>query len=131
MRGRAIAAPVLDYRRDRPRWAGLIRDVHLVAAGEGSTTARALAEVANSARNLWTPLAGYPSGVVCDVFATTAWAWARAVDGEAREQLKGMMLTSAGMVDQLLSETETPALANLDIARASAQIGGRLPYRES
>lgn len=128
MTRRPASPQPVDHSRDRARWAELIRDVHAVAAGEGRMLSRELGDKANTARNYWAPVAGYPGGVVCGLFATAAWAWARSEDGARRDQVKGIMLSTAGMVDELLDETANVAPPAAPEQQPAAV--GRLPYRE-
>jgi len=128
MTRRALTAPDIDHNRDRGRWSGLIRDAHAVAAGEGRMTVRELGDLANTARNQWTPVAGYPDGVACSLFATSAWAWARSPGGARGDRLKAIMLETAGMADELLAAQPEPGspVASVRVEAASP----RLPYRE-
>lgn len=127
-------APVTDYRRDRNRWEGLIREVHKAIAGEASP--RDVADQGLAAERCWTMLAPFPRGLVCPTFARLVWAWGRQATPADRAALEPLLLASAGLVEVLFAETASTIWTSPDVAHFSppssdpAAPAARLPYVE-
>lgn len=116
-----------DYRHDRVRWAGLIRDIHETAALPHENARRDLAERCAEARNTWLTAAAYPDGLIFPLMATAGLAWARSVEGEPRSRLLGVMLETASLADEALARANTVAAPVMPAHPLTA----RLPYRDA
>lgn len=104
MKRRSASLPI-DHARDRDLWGGLINDAHAAVADSETIAINQLGDAAVKGRDLWNALAPFPRGLVCRVFACAVHAWARQGDPELRQRLAPMVIASAGLVDELLTET--------------------------
>lgn len=132
MTRRRISAPPVDHRQDRPKWAGLVALAHsAVAAGE-TADVRTLSERALAAETCWVPVAPFPRNLPCRLLSRIAWAYGRQTDLAERARYAPMLMTSAGMVDELLAATAAEQAATMPPAASVAPeaVTGRLPYRE-
>lgn len=121
------ARPVVDYARDRDRWADLIRQAHR-AVEEDSPDARArLAERAISARNVWNPPVAYPENLLCLGFAQMAYGWARQIKAELREAAAPVLMAAAGVAEQAMAAPVVTAPPPEQVGEAVV----RLPYRDN
>lgn len=125
---RSASLPAVDYRADRSRWGDLIALAHKAASSGAAADLKALSDKALNADSCWTMLAPFPRGLVCRVLTRTAWAYGRQVDTAARAQLAPLLISAAGLVDQLYQQTtDVPAAKSRTVAAADA----RLPYADA
>lgn len=125
---RTTSLPAVDYRADRNRWGDLIALAHKAASTGTPADLKALSDKALNADSCWTMLAPFPRGLVCRVLTRTAWAYGRQVDTAVRAQLAPMLITAAGLVDELHQQTADAAVpTSPPVAAADA----RLPYADA
>lgn len=127
---RGAPSPCVDYRADRSRWADLVVLAHRAASSGSPADLKALSDKALTGENGWTMLAPYPRGLVCRVLTRAAWAYGRQIDPAMRAQLAPLMITSAGLVDELYQQT-ADAVTAAPAGMPAATPAQRLPYADA
>lgn len=127
-RAAARPRPPVDYSRDRSRWEKLILQAHEAVAEDAPEARRRLAADGLSARNVWTPPAPYPSGLLCLGFAHLAYAWGSQTDPALRASARETLIHAAGMADQVMRTVFAPA--PVEALAAGETPACRLPYAD-
>ena len=129
---RRSARPPIDHAADRAKWVDLILQAHQAVEADTHEARSRLAERAVTARNVWTPPAPYPEGLIVQAFAQAAYGWGRQVNPALREGAAALMLQAAGLADQVITSAilaaETPGLAP---TLAPTLPAARLPYADA
>lgn len=125
---RAKERPPVDHAAFRERWIALIGQAHQAVDVDSPDLRARLAERAVTARNIWTPPAPYPAGLLVLSFAQLAYAWGRQVDPALRAGTSPALIQAAGVADQVISAA---VAAEAVIAPAPvAERTVRLPYAD-
>jgi hypothetical protein len=125
---RRTARPPIDHAADRARWIDLILQAHQAVEADTPEARSRLAERAVTARNVWTPPAPYPAGLIVHAFAQAAYAWGRQVDPVLRQGAAAMMIQAAGLADQVIVAAQAAAEASPLTPTLPA---ARLPYADA
>lgn len=132
MTRRTMTSTPVDHRQDRNKWEGFVALAHAAVAAEGPADLRTLSDRALAAETCWVPLAPFPRHLPCRLLSRIAWAYGRQTDLAERARYAPMLMTAAGMVDELLAATAAEQAATMPPAASDAPeaVTGRLPYRE-
>lgn len=127
MTRRSVRPPV-DHAADRAKWVDLILRAHQAVEADTPEARSRLAERAVTARNVWTPPAPYPEGLIVQAFAQAAYGWGRQVNPALREGAAALMIQAAGLADQIITAAIEAADAPPPVP---AEPAVRLPYADA